>query len=602
MLGQTIAQHGGPDLLDAGGAGAQGVPRAIASGDDTAISALLAGLDSGTAVWLARAFSQFFQLANIAEQRHRAAELAGRAPLHGIMQRLASADPDEVNARPRPAGAAAGVHRAPDGGVAAVGAGDPAPGGGGARRRGGRRPARRLRRPAVADRRAAPRQAHRRRRGPRDGLVHGAARPRRGARPARRARPRGARRRVRPPRRRPPAACSAAGWAATATATPTSRPPSPARCWSSTPTGRCGSTRACWSSCSRSCRSRRGWWASRRSCGHRWRTTGGCCPRSSPSATGSTPTSPTGSSSPTSRRGWPTPAPRIAAGAPHRPGLDYLGPHGYVDDLAVWTAPCAPTSAAASPTARSPARCAPPARSGCTWPSWTSASTPASTTPRWPPSTTRSASWTALRRARRGPSARSCWRASWRAGGRSSAATTACPRAPATSSPRSTSSTTSQHEFGREVAQTYIVSMCQGVDDLLAVAVLAREAFMVELQHDPRSSDRPGAAVRDRRGAGAGRRAAGRAARRVPVVPAAGAQPRRPAGGHARLLRLQQGRRDHDLAVGDPPGAAAAARHRRQARRAAAAVPRPRRLGRARRRARGGGGAVGAVRHASTRR
>ena len=45
-----------------------------------------------------------------------------------------------------------------------------------------------------------------------------------------------------------------------------------------------------------------------------------------------------------------------------------------------------------------------------------------------------------------------------------------------------------QHEFGREVAQTYIVSMCQGVDDLLAVAVLAREAFMVELSSDPRSS------------------------------------------------------------------------------------------------------------------
>jgi phosphoenolpyruvate carboxylase len=45
-----------------------------------------------------------------------------------------------------------------------------------------------------------------------------------------------------------------------------------------------------------------------------------------------------------------------------------------------------------------------------------------------------------------------------------------------------------QHEFGREVAQTYIVSMCQGVDDLLAVAVLAREAFMVELRQDPRSS------------------------------------------------------------------------------------------------------------------
>ena len=38
------------------------------------------------------------------------------------------------------------------------------------------------------------------------------------------------------------------------------------------------------------------------------------------------------------------------------------------------------------------------------------------------------------------------------------------------------------------MAQTYIVSMCQGVDDLLAVAVLAREAFMVELCRDPRSS------------------------------------------------------------------------------------------------------------------
>ena len=45
-----------------------------------------------------------------------------------------------------------------------------------------------------------------------------------------------------------------------------------------------------------------------------------------------------------------------------------------------------------------------------------------------------------------------------------------------------------QHEYGPEAAQTYIVSMCQGVDDLLAVTVLAREAFMVELNGDPRSS------------------------------------------------------------------------------------------------------------------
>ena len=98
MLGQTIALHGGPDLLELVEQVRKESRAAIASGDDAAISALLTGLDSGTAVWLARAFSQFFQLANIAEQRHRAAELAGRAPLHGIVQRLASADPDEVNA------------------------------------------------------------------------------------------------------------------------------------------------------------------------------------------------------------------------------------------------------------------------------------------------------------------------------------------------------------------------------------------------------------------------------------------------------------------------------------------------------------------------
>ncbi|HSS57387.1 MAG TPA: phosphoenolpyruvate carboxylase, partial [Solirubrobacteraceae bacterium] len=72
MLGQTIALHGGPDLLELVEQVRKESRVAIASGDDAAISALLTGLDSGTAVWLARAFSQFFQLANIAEQRHRA--------------------------------------------------------------------------------------------------------------------------------------------------------------------------------------------------------------------------------------------------------------------------------------------------------------------------------------------------------------------------------------------------------------------------------------------------------------------------------------------------------------------------------------------------
>ena len=58
MLGQTIALHGGPDLLELVERVRKESRAAIASGDDAAISALLAGLDSGTAVWLARAFSQ----------------------------------------------------------------------------------------------------------------------------------------------------------------------------------------------------------------------------------------------------------------------------------------------------------------------------------------------------------------------------------------------------------------------------------------------------------------------------------------------------------------------------------------------------------------
>lgn len=45
-----------------------------------------------------------------------------------------------------------------------------------------------------------------------------------------------------------------------------------------------------------------------------------------------------------------------------------------------------------------------------------------------------------------------------------------------------------QHEFGEEVVRTYIVSMARDVDDLLAVAVLAREAYMVEIGDGPRSS------------------------------------------------------------------------------------------------------------------
>ena len=69
-----------------------------------------------------------------------------------------------------------------------------------------------------------------------------------------------------------------------------------------------------------------------------------------------------------------------------------------------------------------------------------------------------------------------------------------------------------------------------------------------------------------------------------PVLPRAGAAARRRPGGDARLQRLEQGGGRHDVAVGDPQDPAHAARRRRPVRGAAAVVPRPRRHGRARRR------------------
>ncbi|GAA1215915.1 phosphoenolpyruvate carboxylase [Pseudonocardia alaniniphila] len=96
MLGQTLAHHGGPELLELVEQVRRLSRSAIAAGGDgdAEVTKLLSGLDTGTAVSLARAFSQYFQLANIAEQRHRARELAGsdpdgRGPLRRLMERIA---------------------------------------------------------------------------------------------------------------------------------------------------------------------------------------------------------------------------------------------------------------------------------------------------------------------------------------------------------------------------------------------------------------------------------------------------------------------------------------------------------------------------------
>lgn len=96
MLGQTLALHGGPELLELVEK-VRGLSRSAVDGDgDAEITRLLRGLDTGTAVALSRAFSQYFQLANIAEQRHRAREFAagkqGRGPLHRLMERLAGTE------------------------------------------------------------------------------------------------------------------------------------------------------------------------------------------------------------------------------------------------------------------------------------------------------------------------------------------------------------------------------------------------------------------------------------------------------------------------------------------------------------------------------
>lgn len=103
MLGRTLSDEAGPEVLEL----VEKVRRAARdsargeAGPDV-VAALLDGIDTGTAVLLARAFSQYFQLANVAEQLHRSRELrelrpADARPLRAVLRRLATeADPDEV--------------------------------------------------------------------------------------------------------------------------------------------------------------------------------------------------------------------------------------------------------------------------------------------------------------------------------------------------------------------------------------------------------------------------------------------------------------------------------------------------------------------------
>src|SRR3954453_7925858 len=99
MLGRTLAHHGGPELLELVEE-VRRLSRKAPENDGAEITNLLAGLDTGTAVALTRAFSQYFQLANTAEQLHRSRALrsrrpAQRRPLRVLMQRLADEFPGE---------------------------------------------------------------------------------------------------------------------------------------------------------------------------------------------------------------------------------------------------------------------------------------------------------------------------------------------------------------------------------------------------------------------------------------------------------------------------------------------------------------------------
>jgi phosphoenolpyruvate carboxylase len=100
MLGRTLAHHGGPELLELVEE-VRRLSRTAPESDGAEITNLLTGLDTGTAVALTRAFSQYFQLANTAEQLHRSRELrtlrpTDRRPLRVLLQRLAEEFPGET--------------------------------------------------------------------------------------------------------------------------------------------------------------------------------------------------------------------------------------------------------------------------------------------------------------------------------------------------------------------------------------------------------------------------------------------------------------------------------------------------------------------------
>ncbi len=136
--------------------------------------------------------------------------------------------------------------------------------------------------------------------------------------------------------------------------------------------------------------------------------------------------------------------------------------------------------------------------------------------------------------------------------------------------------------YGDEAIESYIVSMVKGVDDVLAAAVLARDAGLVDLGSGVARIDLVPLleTIDELNSAGPLLDELLREPSYRRMVALRGDH----AGGDARLLRLEQGRRHHRLRMGDPSGAARAPRCGHRAPRDAAAVPRQGRSGRPRRR------------------
>jgi phosphoenolpyruvate carboxylase len=103
LLGETLVRHGGMELLELVEQ-VRGLARGTLQEGSAELRALLSSLDVSTAVQLARAFSVYFQLANVAEQLHRSreqrAQVDGRyRPLRRVVEQLAKdVDRAEVEA------------------------------------------------------------------------------------------------------------------------------------------------------------------------------------------------------------------------------------------------------------------------------------------------------------------------------------------------------------------------------------------------------------------------------------------------------------------------------------------------------------------------